>query len=190
MSAIDLEAELEAATANVRQPHLDRLRALGVAPGAIANIGAVHPPFGVVEAIAEPNGLYQPGDGDLHVINPVYEGGALIDLVAWRSDHPARWYLRTGLGWMLNADACLYGGWDGHLLTLRSSPLDWLRGAENGPRDAGGVILDWDAPELPSLRCFQRIDCADQWLLATLRRALSKPQRLPILSTLEVRNAA
>jgi hypothetical protein len=190
MSTVDLEAELDAATANVRQPYLDRLRALGVAPAAVANIGAVHPAFGVVEAIGEPTGLYQPGDGELHVINPVFEGGALIDLVAWRSDHPARWYLRTGLGWMLNADACLNGGWDGHLLDLRSSPLDWLRGAVNGPGDAGGVILDWDAPELGSLRCFERIHCSDQWLLATLRCALSKPSRMPSFSLMEVRNAA
>jgi hypothetical protein len=190
MKARDLEAEWERAVSAVRQPHLDRIRALGVPATAIAAIGLTHPAFGVVEAEGDRHGYYVPGAGALHVVQPVYEMGGLVDLVAWRSDNPARWYLRTGLGWLLNADPCLFGGWNGHLLTLHASPMEWLRAGANGVSETGGVVLDWDAPDLTSLRAFDRIACGTPWLAATLKRALARTQRLPAITTAEVRHAA
>lgn len=185
-----LVAEWQAAVASVRQPHLDRLRALGVSASAIATLNLSHPAFCVTEAIGEPNGLYQPGGGALHVVSPVIESGALVDLVTWRSDQPERWYLRTGVGWLLNADACLTSRWDGHQLSLRATPLDWLRRGARGAWDAGGVVLDWDAPDLSQLRCFDEITCDTDWLAVTLRRALSRPSRLPAIVSAEARRAA
>lgn len=191
MSAgVDLEREFDTAVSDVRQPHLDRLQSLGVPPAAIAAVGQRHPAFGVIQAEGEANGFYQPAGGLLHVVMPIYEGGSLIDLVAWRSGEPHRWWLRTGLGWMLNADACLCSRWDGHKLALHSTPLAWLQSASGGLLEAGGVVVDWDSPDLAWLRGFDAIDCDTQWLGATLRRALTKPLRLPAIRSTEARHAA
>lgn len=180
-----LETEFASAVDRVRQPHLDRLRSLGVAPATVAAIGERHPSFGILTATAGANGLYEPGEGPLFVAQPVYEAGLLVDLVAWRSTRPDRWWLRTGLGWLLNGDACLYGGWDGHELTLAGTPLDWLR---SGAR--GAVVLDWESPELYQLRGFETIHCSDRGLAATLGHALLRSQRMPDIRVLEVGHAA
>lgn len=184
MSSVDLEAELDAAVSRVRNVHLDRLRALGVSPSIIADVGTRQPPFGVVMAEADGDGLYVPSDGPAFIVQPIYEAGGLIDLVAWRSLQPDRWWLRTGLGWLLNGDECLYGGWDGHLLSLFSTPLDWLRSGATG-----SVVLDWEAPDLAQLRGFQAIECDSPGLAKTLAAALRR-QRIPQIRVRETARAA
>jgi len=183
---VDLEAELFSAAGRVRQPHLDRLRALGVSSSTIARLGACHPPFGVVEAEAMSNGTYLPGEGEPHIVQPVFQDGDLIDLVAWRSADPSRWWSRTGLGWIIGHDGPLTGGWvDDDGLTMHSTPLDWLRSGA-----AGVCVVDWDAEEVEWLRCFSTIRCDSQSLAAVLRRRLSRPRPLPRIATMEVRHAA
>src|SRR5688572_15498032 len=98
MRGADIRAEAEAAIARVRQPHIDRLLALGVPREALATLGARQIPFGVCKVERIERGLYQPGDGPLHVLSPVYAAGDVIDIVAWRSDQPMNWAWRTGLG--------------------------------------------------------------------------------------------
>jgi hypothetical protein len=190
MRTRDLEAEWNAAVSRVKQPHLDRIRSLGVSPAAVAALGATQPAFGVVHADPGADGLYVPGDGPLHVVMPVFEHDALIDLVAWRSDAPTRWWLRSGLGWLLNTDASFASRWDGASLKLHATPLDWLRAGAEGAWNAGAVVLDWDAPDVDSLRSFGEITCGTRWLAATLKRALTKPARLPIIHAGEALRAA
>jgi hypothetical protein len=190
MRSRDLEAELFSGADRVRQPHLDRLGALGVTPAAVAALNRDWPAFGVVEAEVGTDGLFTPGGGLVHIVMPVVDGGALIDLVAWRSDNPLRWWLRTGLGWLLNADPCLASRWDAQHLTLHSSPLDWLRACDQGAWEAGGVVLDFDAPDLAALRNYDTIVCSDERVTALLKRTLAKPSRLPAILTKEVRDAA
>ena len=189
MKGADLKAELDAHVSAVRQFHLDPIRALGVHPAAIAAIGAHHPPFGVVEAETTDDGYYVPGAGALHVVMPVYDGG-LVDLVAWRLDDPARWYLRTGLGWLLNADECLRSRWDGETVTLYSSPLAWLRAGSSTLSNVGGVVLDWDSPDLCTLRSFETVNCSDDQVAAMLHQHFAKPDRIPRITTMEARCAA
>lgn len=185
MNSRNLESLYAAAVSNVRQPHLDRLRDTGVAPATIARLGTAYPPFGVLTGQVEASGLFLPGEGQAHVVQPVVEGCALVDLVAWRVANPARWGLVNDLGWMLNADTCLASRWDGSHLWLRSTPLEWLRG------DAvGGVVLDWDSPDLCWLSGFEQIDCDSDMLAATLRRALSRPVQLPAIRCQGVRHVA
>ncbi|ODP37383.1 hypothetical protein [Sphingomonas turrisvirgatae] len=180
-----LEGEYFAAVGQVRQPHLDRIRALGVAPATIAELGERYPAFGIVSAAPERAGTYQPQeDGTAHVVQPVFDGG-LVDLVAWRSSQPQRWWTRRGLGWMLNADRCLASRWDAGFLTLHATPLDWLRSGGEG-----GVILDWDAPDVVMLRAFATIACPDRSFMADLRNALVRSFRMPKLVGSEVRHAA
>lgn len=185
MNGADLERLYASAVRNVRQSHLDRLRGAGVTPGTIARLGSAYPAFGVLCGEIEQSSRFNAGEGQPHVIQPVVEGYALIDLVAWRVGDPRRWGLVNGLGWLLNADTCFASRWDAESLTLRSTPLDWLRADAQG-----GVILDWHAPDLTSLRGFSFIECGDAVLASSVRRALSKPRRLPVITVAEVRYVA
>lgn len=184
MSMVDLQSEARAASDRVRQHHIDRLLALGVPGPAIAMMGAREIPFGVGTVERMERGLYQPGDGPLHVISPVCAGGEIIDLLAWRSDAPGNWAWRTGLGWALGTDM-LFPRWDNAPVPIHATPLDWLRAAGEGM-----CILDWEAPELGDLRALEAIE-ADEWIAQRIIRALSKPQRLPIIiKRKETRRAA
>ena len=188
MKAADIHAEAEAATFRVRKPHLDRLLALGVPARAIAELGARQIPFGVAHVERIERGLYQPGEGPLHVLSPVYADGEVIDIVAWRSDAPANWAWRTGLGWALGTDELpqLREYWPGDPpLQLHATPLDWLRAGGTGM-----CILDWEADELESLRGLNAIE-ADEWIAMRLHKTLSKPRRLPtIIKRKAVRHVA
>ena len=185
MKGADIEREFAAAVANVRQPHLDRLREIGASPASIAHIGSAHPPFGILNGTGERNGSFVPGDGLPHVVVPVVENGGLIDYVAWRSGNPARWWLRSGLGWLLNADGALSRLWPGDALILHSTPLGWLSAF-----GVGGVVVDWQSPDISWLRGVERIECSDDMLAATIRRTLDRPRRLPQITGTGVRRAA
>lgn len=184
MRTDDLLAEAWAAFQRVRQPHIDRMLVLGVSASSIAMLGAREIPFGVGMIERMGNGLYQPGDGAVHVLSPVYADGQIIDIVAWRSDAPTKWLWRTGIGWALGTDE-LRPRWDNAPMPIHATPLDWLRAAGEGI-----CVLDWDAPDLASLRTLESIE-ADEWLCQRLTRALSKPPRMPvIIKRREVRRAA
>lgn len=174
----DLQAELFAAAGRVKQRHLDHLRGLGVAPSTIANLGQGQVSFGIVDAMPEAGGLYQPGEGAAHICQPVTSGGVLVDLVIWRAARPDRWWLRVGNGWALNGDDLdAIFRWGGPPPLLHLTPLDWLRAGGDG-----SVILDWDAPELPRLRLHSAIECAAPALRGELHKALVASIRLPSLS--------
>lgn len=181
-----LEAELKAAAWAVKKEHLPRLFALGISRSTIAELGRHHYGFGLVNAIAGEDGLYVPGDGEPHLVLPVYESGELVDLVAFRSCDPEHWLWRTGDGSALG----LEWGWgmlhNGEPLTISATPLDWLRaGCE------GLCVLDWDAPELAiELADFAAIHCPDAITARLLKKSLTKPQRLPNISVGEIPLAA
>lgn len=181
----DLEREFDASVSNVLSVHLERLRGLGVAPATIARINLAYPALGIASGVIDRHGVFLPGDGGAHVVQPLVENGSLVDLIAWRPAAPTRWGLRTGLGWLLNADSAFATRWEGEVLNLHATPLDWLRA------DAQGVVVvDWAAPDLDSLRSFERIRCSNDMLGRTLRRALDRPRRLPRIETMEARRAA
>lgn len=183
---IGLSDEMFAAAGRIRQAHLDRIRALGVAPRTIAMMGRNFPPIGVVDAKAENNGLFQPGDGPSHMCQPVFQGGTLVDIVAWRTLQPDRWWLRTGNGWALHADDLLMvERWSAAAPLLHASPLAWLRSEA-----VGSVILDWSAPEIAQLRNHRVIACSDRTVADTLDRALRATVRMPSIDIKEMRHAA
>ncbi|OYW21980.1 hypothetical protein [Sphingomonas sp.] len=186
MKGSDLEAEMFGAADSVKQPHLDRIRALGVTPATIAWLGSWSVPFGVVSATTEASGIYQPGDGPAHILQPVFDNGNLIDLVIWHSMRPERWWTRTGVAWALNVDdIAAIDRWGGDALHLHASPLDWLK---NGA--TGAVVLDWSAPEVATLRQHDRIECSTPALAATLTHALQTSVHMPAIETKENRLAA
>lgn len=191
---VDVRAELDSAAARVRQPHLNRLRALGVSIDTIAEMGATFP-IGIGEAEDAGNGLYQPGEGALHMILPIVEDGELVDLCAFRSNIPDRWLLRKGLGFALGLEDGLspwlwYQPADpeakpprfqvGKPLHIFSNPLEWLRAGRDGV-----CVLDWSAPEIRRLNGFERLTVSDATTARLLRASLSRPVRIPVIDVLE-----
>ena len=179
----DLLAELNSAARGVRQPHLDRLRALGVSIRWLAQTGMQIAPFGVAQSEVSKAGLYQvsPDAGLLNVIIPVVEDGALVDLCAFRTDDPGNWALRTGNGWALGLGQGMGEYMWGLPVHLYSDPLDWLRGSGEGI-----CVLDWASPEIHRLDVLENVVCSDQATAALLQRALTRPVRVPNISVLEV----
>lgn len=176
MNSRELQAELFSAAARVTQGHLDRLRGLGVSPATIAALGRSYVPFGVVNLTTESTGTYQPGDGAAHIVQPVVEDGELIDLVAWHTLRPGRWWLRNGVGWAINPEGLgEFDRWGDGPPVLHASPLDWLRAG-----GTGSVILDWsNRVAINELRAHDSIACASSELAGTLRKAMMATVRMP-----------
>lgn len=178
----DLESEMEAAVHRVRQPHLNRLRALGVSGLFIAQLGMTQAPFGVVQAVIRDDGTYQPGGTVPLLVQPVFDAtGDLVDIVGWRSADPSRWWLRTGLGWCLGS---LSPTWDNRN-AVHETPLDWLR-AEG----VGICVIDWDSDDVRWLGTCDRLIAANETVARLLWGKLTSPAPIPEIEIMEARHAA
>ena len=179
MKTANLLSELEAAAFAVRNAHLDRLQALGVTSQTIAKLGEIQPPFGVIKVDYLGGGLFQPGGDVPHIVQPIYDAGILIDLVAWRTSDPRSWLWRTGAAWALNPDEIKANSWTQEPLTLHATPLDWLRASAQGL-----CILNWEAHEIRQLLRVKAID-AESHIARQLRGALMKPAYFPEITAKE-----
>lgn len=185
MKTANLSHEIEHAAKAVRNPHLVRLLALGVTSATIARLGAVQPPFGVMDCENLGSGIFQPGGETSHIVQPVYDGGVLIDIIAWRTVAPQNWLWRCGAAWALNPDAIADNSWNDEPLAVEATPLDWLRYGATGL-----CILDWTAPEIRNLLRIPSIT-VDRCIEQRLRSALLEPANFPeILAREGLRDAA
>lgn len=175
-----LNEMMNAATMRVRGPHLEAIRALGVAWRTIGYLGEYQAPFGVMNGTVVDTGLFEPGEGPAYVVQPVIVTGAIIDIVAWRTIHPERWHLMTGLGWCMGEDTLSLPA--GNPVTLQATPLAWL--ASGGD---GCCVLDWAAPELRILRGQAEFAVTEPALGDLLRRKLA--QTMPRIINKGVRHA-
>jgi hypothetical protein len=109
---------------------------------------------------------------------PVIEYGKIIDIVAFRSSSPARWWWRVGCGSILGANV-LNDVWPIGPLRIVSTPLQWL--CEGGE---AVCILDWSCPdhELSPMRDREALACDSPMLAARLRKRLSQPRKVPPIS--------
>ena len=191
--------EMQAAAGNIRQPHLDRLRALGCANSALAKVALDYPAFGAMKVQPISGGLYEPCEVGhpaliLPVCYPSHHAGLItptitlwpvLDLIAFRADNPANWLWRTGHGWALGADTL--ESWQGQPVPVVATPLDWLR--------AGGdavCVLDWqdDSPAWPLLRCLPEIRASDDLLARKLGQAIARNTPRPRIMVEALRHAA
>jgi hypothetical protein len=92
---------------------------------------AIHWGFATVETYGHERRLYEPqADGDLVIVAPVVEDGALIDLAAI---HPEtyHWSTRCGFGHGLGVDeieAARWGSrWNDESLLIVETGIEWLR---------------------------------------------------------------
>lgn len=173
---MSLDDDCARALAQTRQEHIDHLLRLGVTPEAIAGLGYYQLPFGVDRIDVDDSARWWPvEDGKAALLIPVYERGEMIDIVAFRSSQPARWWWRVGCGSLLGADL-LNDGWHEDAVRVVSTPLDWLA--------VGGdavCVLDWQCPdyELSPMRDRDELACDTPILAARLRRRLAQPRKVP-----------
>jgi hypothetical protein len=172
VSALDLRSELAAAESAVRQQHLDHIRALGVAPATVAELGRDFPSFGVA-TIEMRRDTYAPGPGPAAFVHPVVADGAIVDLLAWRSLQPERWWLRLGVAWALGIDNLTRHDL-AEPLRIADTPLNWLRGGARGI-----CIVDYDSPEIRSLQSVDAIEVDNGKFGELLLREISRPARVP-----------
>lgn len=182
---MSISSEFSNACRAVRQRHLDHVKSLGISTQTITGHALRFRAmgFGVTSGTFGGDGLYVPGDGPAMIVLPIMEGGDLVDLVAWRTTHPCRWGLRTGVGWALGADnLCAFGQWSDSV-TLHDSPLEWLRaGCE------GGCVVDWNAPEVEKLAGWAKIETSRR-VASVLRPRLARPRPIPEIISVEACNA-
>lgn len=174
-----LDRDCEAACANVRQPHINRILALGVPPNELALLGERQLPFGVLTIDTDDAGRWWPDPAGWDaIVMPVIERGAIVDVIAFHSTRPARWWWREGCGSLLGADV-LNDVWPIGPLHVVSTPIGWLAAGGNAV-----CILDWDCPdcELSPMRDREEIVCDNQMLAARLRRRLAQPRKVPLIS--------
>lgn len=180
--AATLNDELAKSIANVETKHIRHLIGLGVPPSAIAEIGARQPSFGVLRIEHGGDGLFWPAEtGFTAMVLPVLERSpraclpSVVDLVAFRSARPSKWWWRIGAGALLGSEL-LSDHWLSDPLLVVSTPVAWLRAAGEAV-----CILNWDCSdfELSPLRDRQELRCDTAELAAKLRDRLMKPKSVP-----------
>lgn len=190
MNGRDLLAEMEAAAAHVRRPHLERLRCLGVPYASLAALGRDEHTIGVGRAVLRDDGLWEPSDkGEPVVVQAVCDGvgrelgdAGLIDLIAWRTSEPERWWWRCGTAWALGHE--LLDLDNGEPVLVVATPAQWL--------SVAGVAvcpLDWSSSSAlwPALRHGPSLKFTDEALRLRVRSALVQSAPLP---TMEIPDAA
>lgn len=175
-----ISRDLKAALANTRQPHIDRLRSLGVSPAALATLGTRQLPFGAMTIDTDDAGRWWPdAEGFAAMVVPVRERGDDIDVIAFRTAAPARWWWRIGCASMLGADLLDRTFLPGDRLHVVSTPIGWIAAAGEAV-----CVLDWDCPdyELSPLRDRDELVCDSPMLAARLRKRLTQPRRVPSIT--------
>lgn len=172
---IDIGRELAEASEASTPMHYRRLLALGVRSETVAELRGLNGlGWGIARASPGKDGLYEPGEGEQHLVLPIAIDHVVVDLVAFRSATPDVWALRSGLGWALGVERGLERYTWGEPVILYETPLDWLRADK-----LGLCVLDWTAPELRYLRTLPEIECASERLAAVLRRHLRRDPHFP-----------
>lgn len=185
MKRPDLRAELAEARKATKLLHLKALERMGVPRTTLCNLWRRDLDYGIARVSAAGDGLYEPNEGELHLIVPIHEDGVLVDLCAFRSAAPGEWLLRTGQGWALGVECGLEPHTWGDPVGLAATPLDWLRQGTEGL-----CVVDWSAPEVRYLVGVPHIACATSELASVLRKALSSPPRFPKITVGESINVA
>jgi hypothetical protein len=170
--------ELLAARRTARLPELaDALQACGLPIDGAATWGV-----GFVEMIGAHN--YAPAAGGKPaVICPLFQDGALLDLVAIGLATRAT-RTRRGIATVLGREWIDHAKETETTVRLFGDPIEWLR---NGCR--GAAVVDWRAARY-ELGDLPGIACEGELLAKRLERALKEPAHIPTLFVREAHRAA
>lgn len=183
MKRPNLSAEMVDASRSLSLLHLKRLEALGVPWSYVCDLSGEGALGVLLAKEGEDETFYPHADGLPHLILPVVENGALVDLLAFRSSDPGRWFLRCGLGTALGLEGGLEPfAWllPHEAVPVHKTPLDWLKAGR-----VGLCVVDWSTPDLGQLCSIPHLACSDDLLAAWLTAALTRPTHLPKISTQE-----
>ena len=137
MTSVDLIGELECTTQQTAAKRW--FQGEGVPRPMLTTCLGIDGMFGVSRVRTYQDGSYEPAeDGVGAIIIGVIEYDELVDLLAFRTTDPSRWWLRLGLAVYLGEEKVDYAAFMGTSLRLFSTPLSWLRAG-----CTGSVILDW-----------------------------------------------
>ncbi|MGN6374863.1 MAG: hypothetical protein ACTHMG_04840 [Sphingomonas sp.] len=155
--------------------HFEIMRGHGIPAAQLVADGRI----GVVKANVERDDFWSPDEGGKSmIVTPVVEDGRTIDLVAFLLSDPDAWYLRTGDGWALGAEAVADAAtaWDseGGQMHLHPTPVEWLRSG-----GAGACVIRWTDEARATLRNVPAISVASPVVARKLRLELARPPRLP-----------
>lgn len=164
--------------------HLSHLKTMGITGAAISNAGLIG--FSRVD----PDGQYWQPEGFgipalILPVGPVNSLSSIVDMVAFHTNHPDKWWLRTGHGPLLGYYEVSRCGFFGEQLTIYSNPLQWLQAGCDG-----AVILDWDTCLPFWLSGVENIYCPDPATGDRLSEALQKNIELPQIRVGGLSNAA
>lgn len=190
MTGRDLLADMETAASLVRLSHLERLRSLGLPYASLARLGQDEHTIGVCRAVLGSDGLFEPAQhGEPVVVQAVHDDLArdlgeagLIDLIAWRTGEPERWWWRSGSAWALGHELLVVNA--AEPVQIVTTPCDWLAAAGRAL-----CILDWSPTSLAwaALRHGPPLSFTDDVLRQRVRNALVQSAPMPAM---EISNAA
>ena len=118
------------------------------------------------------------------------QDGDLVDIVAWYSDAPEKWFLRLGdEAPILGARALARSAYYRRSVTLYPSPEKWLFARVRDRDHAAVCVLDWDVDLRPLFDGVSGVTCNAPGLESALYHALRDFE--PRITTVEgMRHAA
>jgi hypothetical protein len=117
------------------------------------------------------------------IIVPLFEGGALLDLIATGLETRTT-RTRAGIATVLGQEWIDHAKETETTVRLFADPIEWLR---NGRR--GAVVVDWRAARY-ALADVPGIACESEFLAKQVDRAMRQPARVPQLFVREAGRAA
>ncbi len=163
----------------------------------------MRPPDLIAEASAavawivpQPDGRYvtsgsgKDGAIDADVVEIEDRHGEIFDIAAWAHDDPGRWWLRTGHGSIIGADAIERSGEHGTPVYLVTTPRAWIDCRTRGLMQTA-CVLQWNVRLWPLLSEAWEVRCSTRALANQLARTLREQgPGFAIRTIKEFRNAA
>lgn len=188
MRPVDLAAEMLAAVERVQGGIADRMRALRIP------IDEDRPLVGLARIVTTPDGTFEPHpEGAPHIIvaegihEPSLGWREIIDLVAFRSDAPDRWWLRRDMVDVLGSDGIDKASFARRPLILHPTPLAWLQAGAQG-----ACVVHWSLDPRSVFAGITDVVCATAALRRRLEQRLAEVSRphLNVTVKRETRNVA
>ncbi|WP_119461884.1 hypothetical protein [Rhodospirillaceae bacterium SYSU D60014] len=106
---------------------------------------------------------------------PVYDRlGEPVDLVAWASADPSRWWLRHGLATVLGEDDLNGAWWEERPVMLAATPAEWLEQRYLWPNKLWVCVLDWSADPRATLGLASEVVCTSTALQQKLKDEIAR----------------
>lgn len=180
-----LRKEMTAARLAIEFAQVGVLRGLGLPPAQLLADDMI----GVVRASVDKRDFWTPDEGGKRLlVTPLIEDGATTDIIAFDPKEPNAWFLRTGNGWALGADAVRRASdpWPtDHPIIIHATPMQWLQSGCDG-----ACVTQWTHEARVAVRNLPACDVPSPEFARALRLELTRPPRIPEISVRSWQNRA